>query len=165
MFWLAVVSTQERLVFDWPEATDRKISLKQPLNYCYFIRITVRCDYEDSFSTISLAVRVMTSSDLIRDLLQAKLELQDEGLLEQFWFAEGGHVVATLGTKNGAVCAPVLRYKITDDDAVEITSFDGARLYRWEQAQVRGNVLIVLCEGISKRFSITRTTKKERWLP
>ncbi len=38
-------------------------------------------------------------------------------------------------------------------------------MYIWEQAQVTGDVLTVLCEGVTKRFSITRAPKKERWLP
>jgi hypothetical protein len=108
----------------------------------------------------------MTSRDLIRDLRQARLELQDEQVLEQFCFTDERHVVATLGTTNGAICGPVLSYRIADDDAVEISSSDGSRMYyRWEQAQVTGDVLTVLCEGVSKRFSITRAPKKERWLP
>ncbi len=37
--------------------------------------------------------------------------------------------------------------------------------YRWEQAQITGDVLTVLCEGVPKRFSIIRAPKKEQWLP
>jgi hypothetical protein len=84
--------------------------------------------------------------------------------LEQFWFTEDTHVVATLGTKGGAICGPVFSYRVTDDDAVEIGS-GGEQMYRWERAQISGDVLTVFCKGVSRRFSVTRAPKKERWLP
>jgi len=59
-----------------------------------------------------LAECAMTTHDLIRDLRQARLELQDERFLEQFWFGDDGRVVATIGTKNGAVSGPVPNYRI-----------------------------------------------------
>ncbi len=107
----------------------------------------------------------MTSHDLIRELRQARLELQDDRVLEQFWFGDDDHVVATLGSKDGPVCGPVLQYRITDDAAVEITGSDGTKFYRWEQLQISGDVLTVMCAGVSKKFSITRTPQKERYLP
>ena len=53
----------------------------------------------------------MTAHDVIQGLIQAKLELQDAQVLEQFWFTENNHVVATLGTKDGAICGPVFTYR------------------------------------------------------
>jgi hypothetical protein len=98
----------------------------------------------------------MTTHDLIRGLLHAKLELQDDQALEQFWFIDDRHVVATIGTKGEAICGPVLFYRIADDDAVEISDHGGSLWFRWEHVQLKGDVLVVLCAGEPKEFSIPR---------
>jgi len=105
----------------------------------------------------------MTARDLIRDLRQATLELQDDRVIEQYWFSDNGCVAATLGKKDGqiCVCAPLLAYRIPDDNALEITEYDGKLLYRWEGAHVIGDVLTVLCGGVTKKFSITRAPETE----
>jgi hypothetical protein len=111
-----------------------------------------------------LAEHTMSVPDLIQGLLQAKLELQDEHVLEQFWFIENNNVVATLGTKGGAVCGPVFKYRVTADNAVEI--FYGETVeYRWEQVQMSGGILKVVCAGEPKTFSITRPPERKRYLP
>jgi len=106
----------------------------------------------------------MSVQDLIQGLVQAKLDLQDERVLEQFWFTNDNHVVATLGTKGGAVCGPVLKYRITEDNTVEILHGEKVE-YRWEQVQMSGDVLAVLCAGKPKTFSITRPPERKRYLP
>jgi hypothetical protein len=113
-----------------------------------------------------LAEKLMTTSqNLIHDLRQAKLELLDENTLEQFCFSDDSHIVATIGAKDGPVCGPILNYTVADDDAIEITQHDGTMLYRWEQADLRDDILTVECDGISKRYSVTRAPKKARRLP
>jgi hypothetical protein len=107
----------------------------------------------------------MTAHEIIQNLLQAKLELQNETFLEQFWFMDGGRVVATLGTKDGAVCGPVLGYQIQKDETVEIGNPSESLFYKWKNLQLSENELIVTCDGMTKRFAITRPPKKERWLP
>src|SRR5436190_21592329 len=106
----------------------------------------------------------MSVHDLIQGLAQAKLELQDERVLEQFWFADNNHVVATLGTKGGAVCGPVFKYRVTADHAVEILSGEKVE-YRWEQLQLSGDLLAVVCGGKPKTFTITRPPERKRYLP
>jgi hypothetical protein len=96
----------------------------------------------------------MTTHGLIRDLLHAKLELQDDQALEQFWFIDERHVAATIGTKGGAICGPVLFYRIAGDEAVEIHDNSGKVWFRWEKIEVKGAVLAVLCEDKLKEFSI-----------
>lgn len=107
----------------------------------------------------------MAIHQLISSLRQAKLELQHDYILEQFWFIDDKRVVATLGTKNGPICGPILNYKITDDDAVEIIGSDGVRVYEWKQVRICGDWLTVLCDGIAKKFNITKVPKKKRQLP
>lgn len=107
----------------------------------------------------------MIAREIIESLLQSKLELQDNEKLEQFWFVDEARVVATLGTKDGAVCGPVLNYAIGDDDSVSIGNRNESLAYKWEQLRISGNELIVMCDGAVKTFSITKATKKERWLP
>lgn len=99
----------------------------------------------------------MAAAEIIRDLLQARLELVDDEVLEQFWFIDGEHVAATIGTKGGAVCGPVLYYRITGDDAVEIHDRGGKVWFRWERLCLDGGTLLLLsCGGRPKEFSITR---------
>jgi hypothetical protein len=98
----------------------------------------------------------MTTHGLISDLLDARLELQDDQALEQFRFIDDQHVAATIGTKGGPACGPVLFYRIADDDAVEISDHGGSLWFRWEHVQQKGDVLVVLCAGEAKEFSIAR---------
>jgi len=98
----------------------------------------------------------MNANSLINSLLQAKLELQHESTLEQFCFTGEGCVVATLGAKKGPVYGPVLNYRVTEDDVVEIFDHKGTIIYRWEQLQMQGELLKVVCKGKPKTFSVTR---------
>lgn len=107
----------------------------------------------------------MTAREIIQSLLQAKLELQDDRMLEQFWFTDDSRVVATLGTKEGAVCGPIFGYQICNDETVEIGKAGESLFYKWKNLQLSGNELLVVCDGMTKRFSITHPPKKERWLP
>lgn len=100
----------------------------------------------------------MNTQDVIRILLRAKLELQDNQALEQFRFIDDRLVVATIGTKGGAACGPVLYYRITDDEAVEIHDDSGSVWFRWENLELKGSVLTVLCVDELKEFSIDRST-------
>jgi hypothetical protein len=107
----------------------------------------------------------MSAQDIIRSLFQAGLDLQDEEKIEQFWFLETGLVVATLGTKGSAICGPTLNYCIGDDGSITIGKKNESFLYRWEQLSLSENELTVVCNGTTKRFSISRPLKKERFLP
>jgi hypothetical protein len=98
----------------------------------------------------------VSAPDIIRDLIQAMIELVDDEALEQFRFIDGEHVAATIGTKSGAVCGPVLYYRITGDDAVEIHDDGGRVWFRWERLRLDGGTLHLSCGGRPKEFSITR---------
>ena len=99
------------------------------------------------------------------DLRGASLELNDDEIIEKLNFMDDVRVVATLGTKKGAVCGPILRYRFLDDDSVEISGGDGAVLYRWNDLRMSDDVLTVECSGKTKIYRITRAPKKERYLP
>jgi hypothetical protein len=104
----------------------------------------------------------MAASGIIRDLLQAKLELQDDQALEQFWFIDDRHVAATIGTKGGSVCGPVLYYRITSDDAVEICDDGGEVWFRWEQLHLEGETLRILCQGRPRELLVARLPDAHR---
>lgn len=107
----------------------------------------------------------MTTHEIIQNLQQARLELQDSALLEQFWFKDGGSVIATLGTKDGAVSGPVLGYTINGEGSVLIGKECHPPFYKWEHIELRADELVVVCGGKVKRFSVTRPPKRERGLP
>ena len=107
----------------------------------------------------------MSAHEIIRSLLHSKLELQDSTNLEVFWFTESHRVIATLGTRGEAVCGPILKYSINDDETVEIGDSSESLFYRWERLQLTDDELVVVCDGMTKRFTITKPPKKERWLP
>jgi len=106
----------------------------------------------------------MNTRETIDSIRQAKLELQDSKLLEQFWFTDDRHVTATVGEKNGPVCAPILVYRITESGSIVIG--DGkSDWYQWEDIQVEGNVLRVRCGERAKDFTIEWPKQKQRYLP
>ena len=107
---------------------------------------------------------MMSARETIDDLLQARLELRDPVILEQFWFTDDQHVTATIGEKNGAVCGPILAYRITDQDVVVIGD-DNTDWYHWEDIRVEGNLLHVHCDGRTKVFTIERQKPRRRFLP
>ncbi len=98
----------------------------------------------------------MSAADIIRSLIQAELELMDDDVLEKFRFIDGRHVAATIGTKDGALCGPVLYYRINGEDSVEIRDDGGRVWFRWERLVLDGGTLHVTCGGDSKDFSIAR---------
>ena len=89
----------------------------------------------------------------------------DDEVVEQFSFMDDTRIVATLGTKNGAICGPVLRYRLPSDGSIEIIDSDGLVMYRWAEVLVSTDLLSVVCDGRSKKYRITRAPEKERYLP
>lgn len=99
----------------------------------------------------------------LREILSgSKFSLIDADAVEDFSFPdEGDHLPATLGTRSGAVCAPVLRYHITAEGKVEI--FSGPQLlYTWEEIEVHGDIATVRCGQGTKRFRYSREGKRSR---
>ena len=107
----------------------------------------------------------MNAEGLKAVLNGAQLTLVDESVVEQFYFSgEGDSVAATLGLRDGAVCGPVLRYRVTDDGAVELGD-GGVFHFRWEEAEYANGILNVVSDGRAKRFQVVLSKKRERYLP
>jgi len=60
----------------------------------------------------------VNSDELTKVLVGAQLTLLDDESIEDFGFCPNGKVVATLGSRNQAVCFPVLKYRVTEDGKV-----------------------------------------------
>ncbi|MCE9551937.1 MAG: hypothetical protein K8T91_00970 [Planctomycetes bacterium] len=99
----------------------------------------------------------MTAAEVIESLIGARLELQDDLQVGQYWFGRHGYVAATLGVKNGGVCAPLFEYRIKDNETVEIGPIGpGGPMWQWEQLQINGDILTVLFNGKPRSFEIIR---------
>lgn len=101
----------------------------------------------------------------LRDTLAgAYLTALDEDSAECFSFhddLEGA--AATLGTRSGGVCAPILSCHVTDDAQVQ---FSGSTFtFSWDQIDLCDGVLTVRCGQRLKRFAYTPPKKRERYLP
>jgi hypothetical protein len=83
-----------------------------------------------------------------------RLNLESDHAVEQYWFHPNGWVSATLGAKNGAVCAPILQYRQLPDGDVEIFDRSGT-LYVWRDIQLEADTLTVGCSGQIKKFKIS----------
>jgi len=107
----------------------------------------------------------MDADDLRKTLAGAKLVLLDEDTVEHFGFHDRDDgVAATLGTRSGAVCAPVLRYHITDDAKVQFSDHRSV-LFTWDQVELSDGVVTARCGQHLKRFRFTPASKRERYLP
>ena len=84
-----------------------------------------------------------------------KIELLSAFVIEQYWFHANDHVSATLGTKGGPVCAPLLQYKILSDNSIELYDQSGT-IAVWTHIKASPDNLQVECLGKRKLFTITR---------
>ena len=84
-----------------------------------------------------------------------KIELISDIAIEQFWFHAQDYVSATLGTKSGPVCAPLLKYKVLSDDSIELFDQNGT-IAVWTGIKVDAETLQVECRGEIRLFTITR---------
>jgi hypothetical protein len=100
----------------------------------------------------------MDSKQLRATLAGAKLVRLDEQTVEHFSFlAEGNHVAAILGTRDGPVCAPIFRYNVTDDGKVEILDGDKP-LFTWECIELSDGILTARCQQRVHRYTFTKVT-------
>lgn len=83
------------------------------------------------------------------------LELRSESSVAQYWFHEGGAVSATLGSRGGAVCAPILKFNIVGPKSIEIHGPSGI-VTVWENIRAVGRELHVECSGANLVFKIRR---------
>jgi len=102
----------------------------------------------------------------LKELLAgAELVLQDDETLECFRFhASDDRVAATLCTRGGPVCSPLLNYRISDDSKVWISDHH-SKVFIWEKVELADGVVTVMCKERLKRFSYTISKKRERYLP
>lgn len=82
-----------------------------------------------------------------------RLALVSETDIETYRFQTTGHVAATLGTKNGPVCAPLLTYSVLSADSIRLLHSDDAAI-TWTNIEIDGDVLRTECEGRIKAFRI-----------
>jgi hypothetical protein len=107
----------------------------------------------------------MDAKTLREKLAGAELVLQDEKAVAQFRFhATDDGVGATLGTRGGPVCGPLLHYLVTDDAEVEISDHSSV-VFTWEQIELSDGIMTVKCGSRVKRFTFTPAKKRERYLP
>jgi hypothetical protein len=101
----------------------------------------------------------MDSAKLREMLIGANLALLDDDAVEHFSFGRDNYVAATLGTRSGGVCAPVLSYLVTEDGKVELGA--GSDLHEtWEDVELKDGVLSVRSGTFLKRFRFTPGVKR-----
>ena len=107
----------------------------------------------------------MDSKNLREILAGSQLVRLDDEAVEQLWFHLGDNgVAATLGTRNGPVCAPILQYTVTDDGKVQFSDHHSI-LFTWESVELLDGVLIAKCNQRVHRYTFTPAKKQERYLP
>jgi hypothetical protein len=85
--------------------------------------------------------------------IDQRLDLISETDIETYWFQPTGTISATLGERNGPVCAPVFQYSVLSNDSIEIA--DSERVIAvWTRIEVDGDVLRAECNGQPKTFRI-----------
>lgn len=82
-----------------------------------------------------------------------RLVLISETDIETYRFQPAGHVAATLGTKNGPVCAPILAYSVLSADSIRLVHSDEVAM-TWTNIEIDGDVLRAECQGRVKTFRI-----------
>lgn len=82
-----------------------------------------------------------------------RLDLISETNIETYWFQPTGFVSATLGERNGPVCAPVFQYSVLSDDSIEIADSERV-IATWTRIEIDGDVLRAECNGKIKTFRI-----------
>ena len=89
---------------------------------------------------------------MLKDELEGlRLSIVDETIIEDLGFS-GDSVIATIGTKNGAVCAPVLDYEVTGNDSLVIDkeSFN----IQWSQIEFREDTVAVIRNEAPAEYKI-----------
>lgn len=86
-------------------------------------------------------------------LLGLSVSLIDESIVEIFRFASD-HLAATIGTKGGPVCAPILALEIVGPVSLRIVG-QGFRI-SWDQVEIGPERLSVRRNGIPAQYRIDR---------
>jgi len=86
-----------------------------------------------------------------------QLKLVSDANIGNYCFRPTGHVTATLGERNGPVCAPVFDYRVRSDGSVEVNDSSG-RIELWSSLRIDGNLLHVERNGEPCSFTIRKIT-------
>lgn len=84
-------------------------------------------------------------------LLGLSVSLIDESIVETFSFVSD-HLAATIGTKGGPVCAPILSFEIVGPRSLHIVG-QGFRI-SWDQGEIGPERLSVWRNGIPALYRI-----------
>lgn len=100
---------------------------------------------------------MIMDSKQLREMLQgSELVRLDEHAVDHFRFhMEDNYVAATLGTRGGAVCAPLLQYNVMADGKVEFIT-GSKRLFTWECIELSDGILTAKCNQQVHRFTFTK---------
>ena len=82
-----------------------------------------------------------------------RLELVSETLVGSYRFSEDGTVSATLGEKDGAVFAPILEYRVTSDNSIELL-LNAEPFDVWTEIQMTGDTLHLNARGRALAFQV-----------
>ena len=94
-----------------------------------------------------------------------RISIVDDIIVEQLGFI-GKNVVATIGSKEGAVCAPILEYKITGEGSLVIDP--GNFNIVWSKVEIGENEISTLRNGVPTKYTIVskpEDSKNARKLP
>lgn len=85
--------------------------------------------------------------------MPCKLELISELSVGQYYFHSNGYVSATIGEKDGWICAPLYQYKLLSENSLEIFNVDGC-IESWSNIKVESNIVHVQRNGICLSLSL-----------
>lgn len=85
--------------------------------------------------------------------MPCKLDLISELSVGQYNFHANGYVSATIGEKDGWICAPLYQYKLLSENSLEIFNVDGC-VELWSNIKVESDIVHVEQNGICLSFSL-----------
>ena len=85
--------------------------------------------------------------------MPCKLELISELSVGQYCFHSNGYVSATIGEKDGWICAPLYQYKLLSENSLEIFNEAGCVEF-WSNINVESKIVRVERNGICLSFSL-----------
>ena len=88
---------------------------------------------------------------LIKSLKGLNVSLKDNNVIQEFRFGDNS-VAATIGTKDGAVCAPLLTLTINGDSS--ITMHGQSIELKWENIEINEKYISALCNGKPSIYDI-----------
>ena len=88
---------------------------------------------------------------LIKKLKGLNVSLKDNNVIQEFRFGDN-FVAATIGTKDSAVCAPLLALTINGDSSIRM---HGQSIeFKWENIEINKKYISTLCNGKPSIYAI-----------